>query len=98
MPVERPKSNGMAEAFVKIFKRDYIRINPLADARTALARIDRWMEDSPALPAGLSLIARVHCITSTSRVSGLMGSTPNGYDDRHGRIIESSIHTQTASP
>jgi len=44
-PVKSPESNGMAEAFVKIFKRDYIRINPLADARTALARIDYWVED-----------------------------------------------------
>ena len=35
-PVESPESNGMAEAFVKTFKRDYIRINPLPDARTAL--------------------------------------------------------------
>jgi putative transposase len=32
--VESPESNGMAEAFVKTFKRDYIRINPLPDART----------------------------------------------------------------
>jgi transposase InsO family protein len=35
----------MAEAFVKTFKRDHIRIKPLLDARTALARIDHWMED-----------------------------------------------------
>jgi hypothetical protein len=27
------------EAFVKTFKRDYIRINPLPDALTALSRI-----------------------------------------------------------
>jgi transposase InsO family protein len=26
-------------------KRDYVRINPLPDARTALSRIDYWMED-----------------------------------------------------
>jgi transposase InsO family protein len=43
--VESPESNGMAEAFVKTFKRDYVRINPLPDARTALSRIDHWMED-----------------------------------------------------
>jgi transposase InsO family protein len=35
----------MAEAIVKTFKRDYIRINPLPDARAALSRIDHWMED-----------------------------------------------------
>ena len=35
----------MAEAFVKTFKRDYVRVNPIADAGTALQRIDQWMED-----------------------------------------------------
>ncbi len=25
-PVESPESNGMAEAFVKTFKRDYVRV------------------------------------------------------------------------
>jgi hypothetical protein len=58
----------MAEAFVKTFKRDCVRINSLPDARTALSRIDHWMEDTPAFPAGLPLTAGVHCITSTSRI------------------------------
>jgi hypothetical protein len=40
--VESPESNGM----VRTFKRDYIRINPLPDTRTALARIDHWMEET----------------------------------------------------
>jgi putative transposase len=44
-PVESPESNGMAEAFVKTFKRDYVRVNPIPDAATALAQIDLWMED-----------------------------------------------------
>ena len=44
-PVESPESNGMAEAFVKTFKRDYVRVNPIPDAATALQLIDRWMED-----------------------------------------------------
>ena len=44
-PVESPESNGMAEAFVKTFKRDYVRVNPIPDAATALARIELWMED-----------------------------------------------------
>jgi hypothetical protein len=29
----------MAEAFVKTFKRDYVRVNPLPDALTALRQI-----------------------------------------------------------
>lgn len=44
-PVESPESNGMAEAFVKTFKRDYVRVTPIPDASTALMRIDNWMED-----------------------------------------------------
>ena len=44
MPDLKP-INGMAEAFVKTFKRDYVRINSLPDARTVLSRIDHWMED-----------------------------------------------------
>jgi putative transposase len=44
-PVESPESNGMAEAFVKTFKRDYVRVTPIPDAVTALDLIDSWMED-----------------------------------------------------
>jgi putative transposase len=44
-PVESPESNGMAEAFVKTFKRDYVRVSPIPDAATTLAAIDDWMED-----------------------------------------------------
>ncbi len=35
----------MAEAFVKTFKRDYVRVNPIANAAAALSLIDTWMED-----------------------------------------------------
>jgi transposase InsO family protein len=44
-PVESPESNGVAEAFVKTFKRDYVRINPLPNAETALAAVAGWMND-----------------------------------------------------
>jgi transposase InsO family protein len=44
-PVESPESNGMAEAFVKTFKRDYVRVSPIPDAVAALALFDSWMED-----------------------------------------------------
>jgi putative transposase len=44
-PVESPESNGMAEAFVKTFKRDYVRVSPIQNAAAALALIDSWMED-----------------------------------------------------
>jgi putative transposase len=44
-PVKSPESNGMAEAFVKTFKRDYVRVNPLPDALTALRQIAGWITD-----------------------------------------------------
>jgi putative transposase len=44
-PVESPESNGIAEAFVKTFKRDYVRVSPIPDAQTALAAIAHWMND-----------------------------------------------------
>ena len=44
-PVESPESNGVAEAFVKTFKRDYVRVSPIPDAQTALAAVSDWMND-----------------------------------------------------
>ncbi len=44
-PVQSPESNGMSESFVKTFKRDYVRVNPLSDAVTALGKIAGWFED-----------------------------------------------------
>jgi transposase InsO family protein len=43
--VESPESDGMADSFVKTFKRDYVRVNPMPDATTALEQIDLRMED-----------------------------------------------------
>ena len=44
-PVRSPESNGIAEAFVKTFKRDYVRVNPLPDAHTVLRQITGWFLD-----------------------------------------------------
>lgn len=44
-PVRSPESNGMAEAFVKTFKRDYVRCNPCPDAATVLRQLPIWFED-----------------------------------------------------
>lgn len=43
-PVRSPQSNGMAEAFVRTFKRDYVRINPTPDAETVMAQLPLWFE------------------------------------------------------
>ena len=43
-PVRSPQSNGMAEAFVRTMKRDYVRVSPRPDARTVIAQIPRWFK------------------------------------------------------
>ena len=44
-PVRSPQSNGMAEAFVKTFKRDYVYVHDRPDARTVLSQLAAWFED-----------------------------------------------------
>lgn len=44
-PVRSPESNGISEAFVKTFKRDYVQVSPLPDARTVLNVMGKWFED-----------------------------------------------------
>jgi putative transposase len=44
-PYRSPQSNGMAEAFVKTLKRDYVRINPTPDAASVLAQLHSWFAD-----------------------------------------------------
>ena len=44
-PVRSPESNGMAEAFVKTFKRDYVRIHERPDAEAVLNQLHAWFED-----------------------------------------------------
>jgi transposase InsO family protein len=41
-PIESPQSNGMAEAFVKTFKRDYARVSLRPDAASVLRQLDGW--------------------------------------------------------
>jgi putative transposase len=44
-PPRSPESNGIAEAFVKTLKRDYVRITVLPDAPSALALVPAWIHD-----------------------------------------------------
>jgi transposase InsO family protein len=44
-PVQSPESNGMAEGFVKTFKRDYVHVNRLENARMVLEQLPGWFED-----------------------------------------------------
>lgn len=44
-PVRSPESNGMAEAFVKTFKRDYVGNHHCPDAATVMRQLAEWFED-----------------------------------------------------
>lgn len=44
-PVQSPESNGMAEGFVKTFKRDYVFVNDRPDASTVMQALAGWFED-----------------------------------------------------
>src|SRR5215212_11715227 len=43
-PLESPQSNGMAEAFVRTLKRDYVRVSPVPDAETVLRQLPGWLK------------------------------------------------------
>lgn len=44
-PYYSPESNGMAEAFIKTFKRDYVRLHELPDALTMIEQLPWRFED-----------------------------------------------------
>lgn len=44
-PSYSPESNGMAESFVKTFKRDYVRVNEIISAEEVLRQLNAWFED-----------------------------------------------------
>ena len=56
-PAYSPESNGLAEAFVGTFKRDYLGDADLRDAETVLAQLGGWFDDynSQAPPSALGM-------------------------------------------
>jgi len=44
-PAYSPESNGMSEAFVKTFKRDYVYLSDVASARDVLSALPAWFAD-----------------------------------------------------
>jgi transposase InsO family protein len=73
----------MAEAFVKTFKRDYVRVSPIPDAATALALVDSSMEDYNTMHPHSRLGYRAH-LGSTScpnpsrvRFNGVNSTSPD---------------------
>ena len=57
-PIESPQSNGMAEAFVRTIKRDYVRVSPRPNAQAVLRQLPSWIahynEVHPHKALGLS--------------------------------------------
>ena len=43
-PIQSPQSNGMAEAFVKTFKRDYASVGRRDDPAVVLSQLPKWFE------------------------------------------------------
>ncbi len=54
-----PESNGMAEAFVKTFKRDYVWLGDLSSAKTVMEQLPFWFNEynEHAPHKGLKMIA-----------------------------------------
>lgn len=70
-PIESPQSNGMAESFVKTFKRDYVAFGDLSDAKTVMAQLPAWFDHYNSLHPHSALkylspkMFRQHQITHT---------------------------------
>ena len=67
-PARSPESNGVREAFVKTFKRDYVRVNPRLDATAVLQRLPAWFADHNAVRphSGLRMLSPREFIASQS--------------------------------
>jgi len=66
-----PESNGMAEAFVKTFKRDYVCFGNLKDAKTVVAQLPMWFNhyNEKAPHKGPKMLSPREFLEETKRVS-----------------------------
>lgn len=91
-PVASPESNGISEAFVRTLKRDYVRIRPLPDAKTALSQIAGWVRrlqrEPSAFRVAYALASRVPPLQTTRRgVRSIGGNIMTGQS----RICDQSL-------
>ena len=70
-PAYSPESNGLAEAFVHTFKRDYVNVHELRDAESVLAQLGGWFDDynrqAPHSALGMRSPADYRAVMSASR-------------------------------
>ena len=72
-PVASPESNGLAEAFVRTFKRDYARLDPLPDAGTVFGQNGGRFDDyhnHPHSGLGMRSPREVIAAQQPAKVSG----------------------------
>ena len=75
-PVRSPESNGMDEAFVITFKRDYMYVNDRPDARTVLSQLAAWFEwhgsrtTMRCIPQGLRMLSPREFIRLSATAGG----------------------------
>ncbi len=69
-PVRSPESNGIAEAFVKTCKRDYVFVHDRPDAPTVLAQLAGWFE-GPSPQGTADAVPREFIRSVAGRMSGI---------------------------
>jgi len=75
-PAYSPESNGLAEAFVGTFKRDYLGDAELRDAETVLAQLSGWFDDYNTLAPHSALGMRSPREYRALIVATAMGASP----------------------
>jgi putative transposase len=75
-PAYSPESNGLAEAFVGTFKRDYLGDAELRDAETVLAQLGGWFDDYNTLAPHSALGMRSPREYRALTVASACGASP----------------------
>ena len=87
-PVRSPQSNGVCEAFVKTFKRDYARVNPRPDAISVLQRLDGWFKDYNTAHRHRDCVSNPRVSSSTSPST----KPPVRFDGGHSSWVIGGVH------